>query len=110
MTEGVTFVATKSMGNTSPLKPLCRRSRSAVEVRTWEEVREAWITGIAPTSHFHRLFDTVPGLHFFAKNREGHLMFASRGLRERYSMHDESEILNDGLRSQPRSHGAGLCR
>ena len=107
MTEGVTFVATKSMGNTSPLKPLCRRSRSAVEVRTWEEVREAWITWIAPTSHFHRLFDTVPGLHFFAKNREGHLMFASRGLRERYSMHDESEILgmtdfdlNPGLMAQ----------
>ncbi len=81
------------MRNTSPLKPLCRRSRSAVEVRAWEVARETWMAEIGPASHFHRLFDHIPGLHFFAKNREGHLMFASRGLRERYSMRDESEIL-----------------
>jgi AraC-like DNA-binding protein len=93
MTERITFVATKSMRNTSPLKPLCRRSRSAVEVRAWEVARETWMAEIGPASHFHRLFDHIPGLHFFAKNREGHLMFASRGLRERYSMRDESEIL-----------------
>ena len=81
------------MGNTSPLKPHHRRSRSTAEVRTWEAVRDTWIAEIEPASHFHRLFDHIPGLHFFAKNREGHLMFASRGLRERYSMRDESEIL-----------------
>lgn len=81
------------MGNTSPLKPHHRRSRPTAEVRTWEAVRNTWMAEIEPTSHFHRLFDHIPGLHFFAKNREGHLMFASRGLRERYSMRDESEIL-----------------
>lgn len=42
---------------------------------------------------FHRLFDLVPGVHFFAKNREGHLMFASKGLLQRYQMASENEIL-----------------
>jgi AraC-like DNA-binding protein len=93
MTERITLTATKSMGNTSPLKPHHRRSRPTAEVRTWEAVRDTWMAEIEPTTHFHRLFDYIPGLHFFAKNREGHLMFASRGLRERYSMRDESEIL-----------------
>jgi AraC-like DNA-binding protein len=81
------------MGNTSPLKPRRHRLRTASELLEWERVRETWMAGIDPSSHFHRLFDHIPGLHFFAKNRAGHLMFASQGLRRRYSMRDESEIL-----------------
>lgn len=42
---------------------------------------------------FHRLFDHLPGVHFFAKNRDGHLMFASRGLLRRYGMSDDSEFI-----------------
>lgn len=81
------------MGNASPLQPRHRQERPAAEVRRWVKRREAWVASIDPASHFHRLFDRIPGLHFFAKDRDGHLMFASRGLRERYSMRDESEIL-----------------
>ncbi|MBP6783376.1 MAG: AraC family transcriptional regulator [Verrucomicrobiales bacterium] len=93
MTDRTTFVATKTMGNTSPLKPLERRKRPVAEVRRWERERDEWVAAIDPLSHFHRLFDHIPGLHFFAKNREGHLMFASQGLRARYSMRDETEII-----------------
>jgi len=93
MTEAASFVATKAMGNATPLKPLRRRDRPAAEIRRWQGLREGWVASIDPSSHFHRLFDHIPGLHFFAKNREGHLMFASRGLRERYAMRDEAEIL-----------------
>lgn len=81
------------MGNASPLKPRHRRERNAKEVRLWERKRDAWVASIDPGSHFHRLFDRLPDLHFFAKDRDGHLMFASAGLRERYSMRDELEIL-----------------
>lgn len=42
---------------------------------------------------FHRLFDHLPGVHFFAKNRDGRLMFASRGLLHRYGMSDDSEFI-----------------
>jgi hypothetical protein len=48
---------------------------------------------LEPTLLFHRLFDHIPGVHFFAKNREGHLMFASRGLLERYQMSDDTEFI-----------------
>lgn len=81
------------MGNATPLKPLRKRDRPAPEIDRWKRRREGWVASLDPTSHFHRLFDHIPGLHFFAKDREGRLMFASRGLRERYSMRDETEIL-----------------
>lgn len=42
---------------------------------------------------FQRLFDHIPGLYFFAKDREGHLMFASKGLLQRYQMDDDSEFI-----------------
>lgn len=48
---------------------------------------------IEPADHFQRLFDHIPGVHFFAKNREGFLMFASRGLLDRYKMLDDSEFM-----------------
>ena len=51
------------------------------------------MAALDPEGLFHRLFDHVPDVYFFAKNREGHLMFASEGLRRRYSMRDETEIL-----------------
>jgi AraC-like DNA-binding protein len=39
------------------------------------------------------LFDHIPGVYFFAKNAEGHLMYASQGLLNRYQMLDDTEIL-----------------
>jgi len=48
---------------------------------------------IEPADHFQRLFDHIPGVHFFAKNRDGFLMFASRGLLDRYKMLDDSEFM-----------------
>jgi hypothetical protein len=36
--------------------------------------RDAWLGEIDPAHLFHRLFDVIPGVHFFAKNRKGELM------------------------------------
>lgn len=77
----------------TPLRPLPRDRRTQAEVRRWQSERDEWVKRLAPGSHFPQLFDHIPGLHFFAKNREGHLMYASRGLRARYSIRDEGEIL-----------------
>lgn len=55
--------------------------------------RESWVAGLDPSDLFHSMFDHLPGLHFFSKNKEGHLMFASRGLLEVYQMSDDLEIL-----------------
>ena len=53
----------------------------------------AWVAKLEPTLLFHRLFDHIPGAHFFAKSRDGHLMFASKGLLSRYQMRDDSEFI-----------------
>ena len=82
-----------TMRNATPLKPLDRQKRSAAVIRKWQQTRRNWMASLEPSAHFHLLFDHIPGVFFFAKDREGRLMFASEGLRQRYSMADESEIL-----------------
>lgn len=54
--------------------------------------REAWVRQIAPEFLFYRLFDLIPGTYFFAKNREGEIMFHNRAaLRDIF--HSTSERL-----------------
>ena len=67
--------------------------RSAAEVQRWLKHRVHWLATLATAHHFQRLFDHLPGVHFFAKDRHGHLMFASRGLLDRYGMRDENEFI-----------------
>jgi AraC-like DNA-binding protein len=81
------------MRNATVLKPRERPHRTVAEMRRWKKLREQWVGELEPTGLFHRLFDHVPGVYFFAKNREGYLMFASAGLLQRYQMADEFEIL-----------------
>ena len=81
------------MRNATPLKPRERPKRSAAEIARWRRERESWMAGLEPTGLFQRLFDHIPGVYFFAKNKVGRLMFASRGLMQRYQMGDDSEII-----------------
>lgn len=87
------LVTTKMMRNATPLKPRERPRRKAGEIARWRRERAAWVAGLEPAGMFQRLFDHVPGLHFFAKNREGRLMFASEGLLRRYQMQDDSDFI-----------------
>ncbi len=87
------IVTTKMMRNATILKPRVLYRRPPQEIKKWEKVRSDWLATLRPDSLFHRLFDHIPDVYFFAKNRQGHLMFASRELQRRYSMQDESEIL-----------------
>lgn len=48
--------------------------------------RDKWLEAISPESHFGILFDEIPGVHFFAKDRRGRLMFLDRSALERYKM------------------------
>lgn len=81
------------MRNTTPLRPRQRPRRTAAEIARWRKQREAWMTALDPTQLFQRLFDHIPGVYFFAKDRSGHLMFASEGLLRRYGMADDSEFI-----------------
>jgi AraC-like DNA-binding protein len=54
--------------------------------------RAHWFASLADGACY-RILDHVPGVNFFAKDRTGRTMFASRGILERYGMRDESEML-----------------
>jgi AraC-like DNA-binding protein len=71
-------------------KRLPRRRR---EIAALAEQRRAWLATLAPDPQFHQLFDYLPGVSFFAKDRAGRTMFASRGILERYRMRDVTEML-----------------
>ena len=81
------------MRNATALKPRERSRRTAAEIARWRTERGAWMASLEPTLLFQRLFDHIPGVYFFAKNRAGRLMFASQGLMQRYRMPDDSEII-----------------
>jgi len=55
--------------------------------------RDAWLRAIDASHFFHKLFDLLPGLHFFAKNLDGETMCSSRGILDLYGFRDESEIV-----------------
>jgi hypothetical protein len=71
-------------------KPRPRRRR---EIAALVAQRRAWLATLAPECLFHKLFDYLPGVFFFAKDRDGRIMFVSRGIPERYRMQDETEML-----------------
>lgn len=81
------------MRKASPLAPVRIARRTTSEVRRWMKHRADWMASLQPEHHFHELFDHIPGVYFFAKDRDGVLMFASRGLLRRYEMRDESEFI-----------------
>ena len=81
------------MRNTTLLRPRERSLRTKSEIARWRTHRSQWFNTLEPSLLFQRLFDHIPGVSFFAKDANGHLMYASQGLLNRYQMLDDSEIL-----------------
>ncbi|WP_082408118.1 hypothetical protein [Verrucomicrobium spinosum] len=48
---------------------------------------------ISPDSAFHRLFDHMPEVSFFAKDREFRFIAASRRFYERFGFTEERQII-----------------
>jgi AraC-like DNA-binding protein len=82
------------MPNAHPLQPRVRRKpRTPKQLETLKKERAQWLAALDPASHFHRIFDFIPGVNFFSKDRHGRTMFVSRGILQRYQMRDETEML-----------------
>ncbi len=82
------------MRKASPLLPgTTRHTRTAAELKKLRKERAQWMAGLHPDHLFHKLFDHIPGVFFFAKDRAGRTMYVSRGILDLYQMHDESEML-----------------
>jgi AraC-like DNA-binding protein len=76
-----------------------------------KRARSEWIVQLSPASHFHALFDHIPGVFFFAKDREGRTMLASRGILELYQMRSENEMLGlTDYELNPAAMAAGYVR
>ena len=71
-----------------PTRKLTPAKRKALMAK-----RDAWLGNIHPMYLFHRLFDMLPGVYFFAKNRRGEAMFASTVARKIYHLAEESDII-----------------
>lgn len=60
---------------------------------TTSDSRRSFLEAIAPESHFHRLFEHLPGISFFAKNDQSEIMAANRWFLERFGFTHESQIV-----------------
>ena len=82
------------MRNATPLRPTRKAHRSAArDVAKLAAERAAWLRQLAPESLFHRIFDYLPDLTFFAKDARGRLMLASRRIHELYGLSDDRELV-----------------
>jgi AraC-like DNA-binding protein len=82
------------MRNATPLRP-DRKTHQLVprDAAKLERERTAWLRRLAPTSLFHRIFDYLPDLSFFAKDARGRLMLASRSIFELYGLSDDRDLV-----------------
>jgi AraC-like DNA-binding protein len=58
-----------------------------------EALRAAFLRAVAPESPFYALFDHLPGVSFFAKDRQFRLMCANRSFYARFGFASETEII-----------------
>ena len=56
------------------------------------DLREAFLGAIRPESSFQKLFDHLPGVLFFAKDRDGRLLAANRALLDLYGYAREEDF------------------
>src|SRR5437868_4365152 len=82
------------MRNATPLRPN-RKLRPAApnQAARLAGERAQWLRQLAPESLFHRIFDYLPDLTFFAKDACGRLMLASRRIHELYGLSDDRDLV-----------------
>lgn len=82
------------MRNATPLRPHRQTGKAASRhAKRLAEERSAWLRELAPESQFHRIFDYLPDLTFFAKDARGRLMVASRRIYELYGLSDDRDLV-----------------
>ncbi|GEP42684.1 AraC family transcriptional regulator [Brevifollis gellanilyticus] len=57
------------------------------------DLRSRFLHSLAPDSQFYRMFDHLPGISFFAKNRQFQLMCANKHFMETMGFKNENELV-----------------
>ena len=55
--------------------------------------RAVWLGKVHPASHFHRVFDHLPGICFYCKDARGRFMLVSRSFLQHQQLRHEEDIL-----------------
>jgi AraC-like DNA-binding protein len=82
----------KTIGPVTIIAPKPRLRITPAKRKALLAKRDAWLREIDPTDLF-RLFDTMPGVQFFAKNRQGEVMFWCDEVRKAYQISHEADVI-----------------
>lgn len=83
-------VTTKPMPN-APRS--ARRGKEKPSSHPLAAERAAWLSKVHPGGHFHALFDYLPGVCFYCKDKQGRFMLVSRSFLQHHQLRHEREIL-----------------
>ncbi len=82
------------MRNTPHYRPaITGLKRTRRELDAFDQERTAWFAAVQPDSLLHPLLAEVPGLTYWAKDRVGRFMVASREILRRYGIESERQLL-----------------
>ncbi len=59
----------------------------------WKETQREFLASIGPDHHFFRLFDDLPDIHFYAKNRKGETLFCSEGIQYHHGLESTHQMI-----------------
>ena len=57
------------------------------------QLKEEFLEELSPDSHFEVLFDHLPGVSFFAKNRDFKIVSANRAFWKRLGCESEADVI-----------------
>lgn len=72
---------------------ITRRKRNLSETRAFQKEREQWFGRIQPDSLLHPLLAEIPGITYWAKDKQGRFMLASSAILHRYHIASECDLL-----------------
>jgi AraC-like DNA-binding protein len=67
--------------------------QDSADAGSMEGRRTEWLASLAPDAQVFRLFDHIPDILFFAKDRAGHLLAANRPLLDHYGYREEADFI-----------------
>ena len=70
-----------------------KRTSQEVPGRKLSAERATWLSKIHPNGHFHTLFDHLPGVCFYCKDKRGRFMMVSRSFLQHHRLQHEQDIL-----------------
>lgn len=67
--------------------------KTTKQKRNWQVEQAAFLSALAPEWHFHRAFDGLPDIYFFAKNKRGETLFCSSNLPVNHGLQNVAAMI-----------------